>query len=119
MLAPVAATANNLSNYDEIRDFVYLMINYPQIATDGGDLTIHNAISKEAAALHNTVVSGKANDVASKLVQYGFSVSDIFNADESRPRTMAYIYGTGDYTDTLDALQLFMDVDLYTGELLT
>lgn len=119
VLTPLTTTANNLSNYTEIRNFIYLMIAYPTIATEWGDLTIYNAISKEAASNYRTSVSGKANDVASKLVQYGFSVYDIFNAPSPRSRTVAYIYGSGDYSDTIEALKLFMDIDIYTWEVLS
>jgi hypothetical protein len=104
VLTPATVTPNNLNNYNQIRDFIHLMVRYPDLGTDAGDITIYNAISREASVAYNIARSGRANDVASKLVQYGFSVSDIFNAEDTRPRTIAYIYGTGDYSDTIDAL---------------
>lgn len=119
VLAPAATTANNLENYDDIHDFTYLITSHPGITQEKGTMTIYNAISTVAAKNHRMRVQGKANTVATKLVQHGFDVKEIENAEESRPRTMAYIYGTGDYTQTIDALKLFMDVDIYTGELLS
>ncbi len=118
-LAPVGYTYRNLWNYKKINDFIYLVTNFPNIKTENWSLTIHNAINPKTARKKRISLSGKASRVATKLVQYWLKVDGINNSKKYRPRTVAYIYDNKSYSDTLNALRIFMDVDVYTGQTLS
>ncbi len=95
------------------------MTKFSGIKSEEGSIAIYNAINPKTARTKRINLSGKANTVASKLVQHGFTVKSIANSKQYRPRTVVYIYNNKPYNDTLDALKTFMDIDVYTGQILS
>ncbi len=109
-----------MTDYTHINDFAYVVTHFPKIKTEDVHIAIHNAISPTAARKYGVRRSGKANIVASTLVQHGFTVDNVVNSTDYRPRTVAYVYDHAlQNSDTIDALTFFMDVDVYTGEVLS
>jgi len=111
VLLPDGASANNVSDYTEIRKFANLAINYPEMYLEKYAVHIVNS----------TRVSGLANKYALFLKKFGFNVPEfksVWSTKDSYPKTTVfYRYNpttkTGIAADskTLEALSLFIFSD--------
>jgi hypothetical protein len=77
---------------------------------ENANIRIENAIDKTYAASQRNYRTGRANTLARKLKQYGFTVYEIDNANQDIEKTIVHTYGNK-FQETLKMLELFVDFD--------
>lgn len=110
VLLPQWADASNVSYYKWTQDFVYFIINNQQFLNENAKIRVENAIDKVYASSNWNYRIGRANTLAKKLKQYGFTVYEIDNAAEDIEKTIVHTYGK-EFEETTRMLELFIDFD--------
>lgn len=109
-LLPVGASIGKISYYDPIRAFSDLIAHHQGYLNENLPIRIHNATDKTYAKKFSYREQIE-NKIASKLKKFWFNVIDIDKVETPSTWTIAIITGTGDYKETIKALEKFFPIE--------
>lgn len=104
------ATPSDLWNYAYTQNFGYFVAHNQWYLVENAQLGIKNGITKAFAASMGKKNEWQATQIGVKLVKYGFNIVAAGNSDTGTDVTTVIIYGTGEYPETISALQKFLPV---------
>jgi len=111
ILLPAWSTYSDIWFYDYTKTFADFIVGNHKFLKENANIVLLNGIDMSYA---QSLWFGRrwfANEFATKLVKYGFSIDDIDNADFTTSWNVVMILGTWDYSGTLDALWTFITID--------
>lgn len=111
VLLPNGGDINNLESYTYTQNFGYFVAHLQQYLNENAQISIENGIEKQVARDMGKTNEWHATQIGVKLVKYGFNIVDAKNADTGRAETTAIIYGTGNYSGTIQALQKIIPIN--------
>ena len=111
ILLPSGATNTKVSTYTQTEQFAYINVRNPQFLLEHANIWLLNAIdTKSAKAIGSP--NGITSRLAARLKQFGFHIIDVDNTPKKQQRTTLLVGGTGDYSQTITLLKLFVDFDV-------
>ncbi len=108
----------NVSFYDYINKFVFLVAHHQWFLTENAKIWVYNWIDKKYARKIGKRSVWYANKLWVKLKQNWFNIIDVDNADTTYAETSIYLsQNLQNYKDTLEALRLFFSIkNIYTWQ---
>lgn len=109
-LLPSSAAWWEIESYTGMQFFADLVAHHQDFLHENIPLTVYNATDKEFAKTL-PFGDGLALKTAVKLARYAFNIVQVTNAPSIITGTIVEVYGTGEYTHTIDMLKTFVPVD--------
>ncbi|MCF7834779.1 LCP family protein [Candidatus Gracilibacteria bacterium] len=117
VIIPNGGTPGNVSFYDHIHKFSFLVTHNQEYLLEGADIIIQNGIDKNFARSIGKRIDGNSNLLAAKLKKYGLKISDTQNATSPIEKTTIYIPYTGAFQGTTKILGLFFDAQIINSNI--
>ena len=110
VMLPMGATASNPQNYTRMQTFTHFLLSHPAFARQKATIEVVNGIEKALARSKGMSATPFAGQLAVKLKRYGFNVIKTQNADTPFSDSYISVNGIGDYTATIEAIQVFIPI---------
>lgn len=112
VILPDGATANNISYYKHIQNFIDFIISNPLFGKEKARVWIKNGIDSSLLAkkkLKNVKIAG---NLAVKMKRYGFSIGEIANADSTWDVSYIRVNKEGSWAWTIQAIQKIFPIEV-------
>ncbi|MFZ2151072.1 MAG: LCP family protein [Candidatus Absconditicoccaceae bacterium] len=119
VMLPEGAGSSNISFYDNIHKFTFLVSHNQEYLLERANIIIQNGIDKNFAKSLGKRLDGHGNLLAAKLKKYGLKVSDTQNATSSLQNTTIFVPSTGSFAGTTKILSLFFNSQIQVDPILT
>lgn len=111
VLLPVWATPSKIEHYDEMKNFAFYVVYNQKYLIENPSIKIINWIDKTIIKKTKNYNKKDVSKLAIKLKNYVFNIQELNNSKQIFPTTTLYKNWTWDYSETINLLKTFVDID--------